>query len=49
MIEIIAITISATIGSIIAILKLYKKMKCKSECCDIIIETDSKAAEIHNP
>ena len=45
MIEIIAITISATIGSMIALLKLYKKMKCKSECCDIIIETDGKEVD----
>ena len=40
MIEVILITISATIGVILSFLKIYKKSKCTSQCCDIILETD---------
>ena len=42
MIEVILITISATVGIFVTILKMYKKSKCQSECCDIVLETDSK-------
>ena len=42
MIEVILITISATVGVIVTILKIYKKSKCTSQCCDIELETEKE-------
>ena len=39
MIEIILITISVTVGAIITAIKMYRKSNCKSQCCDVVLET----------